>query len=284
MNQTGLEQELQQLQNVYTLITEFLVKYSFQLVGALIIFCIGLWVASKVSRLLMALFKKHNIDITLATFVASAVRILIIILIGIIALGKLGISVTPLVAAIGAVSLGAGLALQGMLSNYAAGVTIIVTRPFVVTNTISVLGVTGQVKSISLGKTTLTNEEGEEISIPNKHILGEVLHNSFGNMLVEAKIGISYQANPEQAIAVLEKAAATQPDIDQKQGIQIGIDAFGDSAIELGIRYWAPTQQYYRVKYQTNLALYKALQEAGIVIPFPQREVRILSEKAPEIS
>ena len=113
MNQTGLEQELQQLQNVYTLITEFLVKYSFQLVGALIIFCIGLWIASKVSRLLLGLFKKHNIDITLATFVASAVRILIIVLIGIIALGKLGISVTPLVAAIGAISLGAGLAFAG---------------------------------------------------------------------------------------------------------------------------------------------------------------------------
>lgn len=145
----GLDQELQQLQGVYQLITEFLVTYSFQLVGALLIFLLGLWVASKVSRLVAKQFDKHNIDITLSNFV----RILIIVMVGIIALGKIGISITPMVAAIGAASLGAGLALQGMLANYAAGVTIIVTRPFVVGNTIEIKGESGVVKRIHLGMT-----------------------------------------------------------------------------------------------------------------------------------
>lgn len=145
----GLDQELQQLQGVYQLITEFLVTYSFQLVGALLIFLLGLWVASKVSRLVAKQFDKHNIDVTLSNFV----RILIIVMVGIIALGKIGISITPMVAAIGAASLGAGLALQGMLANYAAGVTIIVTRPFVVGNTIEIKGESGVVKRIHLGMT-----------------------------------------------------------------------------------------------------------------------------------
>lgn len=147
MNNTGLEQglqqELAQLQNVYDLITEFLVQYSFQLIGALLIFLLGLWLAAKVAGMVNKQLEKYRVDITLASFVTHLVRILIIIMVAIVALGKLGISVTPMVAAIGAASLGAGLAIQGMLSNYAAGITIIVTRPFAVGNTISVRGVTG---------------------------------------------------------------------------------------------------------------------------------------------
>ncbi len=110
MNENGLEQELAQLQNVYNLLTEFLVKYSFQLVGAALIFLLGLWVANKVSNLVAKQFEKHDIDITLSNFVSNLVRILIVVMVGIIALGKLGISITPMVAAIGAASLGAGLA------------------------------------------------------------------------------------------------------------------------------------------------------------------------------
>lgn len=105
MKNTGLELELEQLQNVYDLITEFLVKYSFQLLGALIIFLLGLWLAAKVANTVSRQLEKHNVDVTLATFVTHLVRILIIIMIAIIALGKLGISVTPMVAAIGAASL-----------------------------------------------------------------------------------------------------------------------------------------------------------------------------------
>jgi small conductance mechanosensitive channel len=247
-------------------------------VGAIIIFLIGFWVANKASKLLFGVLKKQNVDITLSNFVTSLVKILIVVMVGIIALGKLGISVTPFVAAIGAASLGAGLAMQGMLSNYAAGITIIVTRPFAVTNTITVQGVTGIVKEINLGMTILTNEEGEEITIPNKHIVGEVIHNSFDYMLVETCIGISYQADPDRAIAVLSGTLQQVEEVATDPGAQIGIDAFGDSAVEIGVRYWVPTTRYYELKYQTNLQLFKALNEAGISIPFPQREVRLLNE------
>lgn len=184
-----IDQELEQFQQSYTLITEFLVNYSFQLVGAIVIFLIGLFVAKKVANLVTRVCEKYSVDITLSIFIANTLRIIVIILAAVIALGKVGISVTPFVAAIGALSLGAGLALQGLLSNYGAGFTIIITRPFVIDNTISVLGVTGIVKDISLAHTILTNEDGVEITIPNKHIIGEILHNSFANTLVDSSIG-----------------------------------------------------------------------------------------------
>lgn len=266
---------MQQLQGVYQLITEFLVTYSFQLVGALLIFLLGLWVASKVSRLVAKQFDKHNIDITLSNFVSNLIRILIIVMVGIIALGKIGISITPMVAAIGAASLGAGLALQGMLANYAAGVTIIVTRPFVVGNTIEIKGESGVVKRIHLGMTILTNEEGEQISIPNKHIVGEILHNSFSNKLVETQFNLSYNTDPERAISVITELLSNNPYVYQETTPNIGINGFNANGIEMGVRYWVPTQSYFQHKYKVNLALYNTLKQAGIEIACPIREIHL---------
>lgn len=278
MDEIALKEELEQLQNVYTIITEFVVEYSFQIFGAMIIFIIGLWVAGKVQRFIAAQCVKHDVDVTLSGFISNAVRMLVIVMVAVIALGKLGISVAPFIAAVGALALGAGLALQGMLSNYAAGVTIILTRPFVVGHTVKIQGVIGVVKEITLGMTILTNEEGDEIRIPNKHIVGEILHNSFEYMLVEASIGISYNDDPEQAIATLGTALASIDAVAKDPAVKIGIEAFGDSSINLGIRFWVPTKNYYEVKYSANLKMFQALKQDGITIPFPQREVRLLSE------
>ncbi|QUM80321.1 mechanosensitive ion channel family protein [Moritella sp. 5] len=279
MDEIALQEELEQLQNVYTIITEFVVQYSFQTFGAMIIFIIGLWVAGKVQRFIAAQCLKHDVDVTLSGFISNAVRMLVIVMVAVIALGKLGISVAPFIAAVGALALGAGLALQGMLSNYAAGVTIILTRPFVVGHTVKIQGVIGVIKEITLGMTILTNEEGDEISIPNKHIVGEILHNSFEYMLVEASIGISYNDDPEQAIATLSTVLASIDAVAKDPAAQIGIEAFGDSSINLGIRFWVPTKNYFEVKYSVNLKMFQALKQNGITIPFPQREVRLLSEK-----
>lgn len=282
MNNTGLEQglqqELAQLQNVYDLITEFLVQYSFQLIGALLIFLLGLWLAAKVAGIVNKQLEKYRVDITLASFVTHLVRILIIIMVAIVALGKLGISVTPMVAAIGAASLGAGLAIQGMLSNYAAGITIIVTRPFAVGNTISVRGVTGVVKDILLGMTILTNEEGEQISIPNKHIVGEILHNSFEYKLVESQFNICYDQDADAVIALVNKALLGSGKLHAEQPPQVGINGFNNLGIEIGLRYWLPTQSYFQDKYITHQAIHGALKAAAIKIPSLSRDAHLLGE------
>jgi len=189
-----IDSEIQQVEKYYNLIMEYLVTYSMQILGAILILFIGLWIAQKVSNMVAGLMQRHNIDITLTNFVSNVIKVLLIIMFLVIALGKIGISVTPFVAAIGAASLGAGLAMQGMLSNYGAGLAIIATRPFVVGDTIEVKGVSGQVKTIELGHTILINEEKVEITIPNKHIVGEIIHNSFSYSLVKGEIDIAYDA------------------------------------------------------------------------------------------
>ena len=270
MDQDAVTQELQQLQGVYQLITEFLVQYSFKILGAIIIFMLGMWIASKVANLVGRQLAKHNIDISLSNFVCNFIRILIIVMVGIIAMGKLGISITPMVAAIGAASLGLGLAIQGMLSNYAAGITIIVSKPFVVGNTICIQGVAGVVKEIFLGRTLLSNEEGEEITIPNKYIVGEILHNSFANKLVETHFNIHYHTDAETVIKSINQVLKSSGKVCQDEGSQIGINDFNSIGIEIGVRYWVPTNTYYQDKFETNMAVYNTLKNQGIEIARPK--------------
>ena len=126
-----LRQEIDQVSYVYNIIVDFFANYTFQLIGAFIIFALGYMLAGKISKVVLNLCTKHKLDITLSQFLASTTKMLIVIMITVISLSKLGISVTPFIAAIVAVSLGAGLALQGLLANYAACFNIIIIRPFI---------------------------------------------------------------------------------------------------------------------------------------------------------
>ena len=262
------------------MVTEFVVKYSFQILGAILIIIIGFFVARKVSKLIVALCEKKNIDITLRTYTGHIIYLIILACFFIIALGKLGISVTPFVAAIGAISLGAGLALQGLLSNYGAGISIIISRPFKVGDTITIHDAAGEVKEIKLACTIIRTEDGEEILIPNRHIVGEIIRNSFENKLVETIIGIDYTNDPETAITAIRSALNGLEFISHKPAPQIGIDAFADSAINIGVRFWVPTGSYYDCMYKANRVIFNAVKDSGMTIPYPKLDLNWKGEKS----
>ena len=268
--------EIDQFKAIYDIIITFFVTYSFQLVGALIILTIGLLVSSRVARLVTRTCEKHGLDITLSRFLASCTKIIIVAAVAVICLGKIGISVTPFVAAIGALSLGAGLAMQGLLSNYAAGLNIILTRPFVVGDTIIVQDVTGIVKEVRLAQTILTDEDEVTILIPNRHIVGEIIHNSNNFKVVESTVGVAYTSDVDQVTATI-KSVLHELGVDTNRPPQVGIDEFGDSSINFGIRFWVPTEKYHQLRFSINDHLFKALLLAEIEIPFPQQEVRLLN-------
>ena len=273
-----MDKELQTLQKFYNIVIEFLTNYSFQLLGALIIVIIGWFAAKYAYTLLMRLFESHHFDSTLSKFIANVVKILIFAAMIVIALGKIGISIAPFVAAIGAVSLTAGLALQGSVSNYAAGVLLIISRPFKVGDTLSVAGVYGVVEEIKLSYTVLRNEDEELITVPNKQMIGDVLVNSFDVRVVESSIGVSYEQDPAKAVSLIKEVLSGFKDVSKEHKPVVGIAKFGDSSIEVGLRYWVPTKSFFKAQYEVNLALYKVLHENHVTIPYPQREVRILGE------
>lgn len=275
---TLLKNEIDQVGRIYNIIVEFFTNYSFQLIGAMIILIIGFIFAGKIANIVLKLCERHKLDVTLSRFLANASKMLIVVMIGIIALGKLGISVTPFIAAIGAISLGAGLALQGLLSNYAAGFNIIIIRPFVVGDTISVQGVRGLVKEVLLAYTILTDEDDVEITIPNKHIVGEVLHNSKHDSLLELSVGIDYSENPLEVVAMLEDALGKLDIVSKARKPLIGIDAFADSSINIAVRLWTPTENLYSSKYKAYKEIYTTLDNANIKIPFPQRDIHLIKD------
>ncbi len=270
-----MEQELAQVTAIYNQILSYLVDYSFQIVGAVIVFLIGFFLSKRVSALILALCQRKDLDITLSRFFASCARLTVMAATLVIVLPKLGIQITPFIAAIGAIGLGAGLAVQGLLSNYSAGLSIIFTRPFVVGDTIRVQGVWGIVEEVHLSHTQLTNEDGELIIIPNKHIVGEIIHNSQADTVLELKVGVAYDSDIDVAIEVISDALSKLDGLSSDRNLQIGISEFGDSAIEISARVWVQTRCFYEVRFAANHTISQALKEQDISIPFPQRVVQI---------
>ncbi len=272
-----MEEEIQALEKAANTVIDFFVNYSFQVAGAIIILILGLLVARYAAGLVLRLLERKDLDITLSRFIASAIKAVILVFVFIIALGKFGITVAPLIAAVTAMAFGASFAIQGPLSNYGAGIAIILSRPFVVGDTIRVKGVSGVVEEVKLGATILTDEDGVKITIPNKHVVGEIIQNSAEWKIIEEVVGISYGSDPEKAIDIIEKILEGFDDISKDPAPLIGIQEFADSSINIGLRCLVPTKKYFETLYNVNIAIFKGLKENNIEIPFPQRDVHVVS-------
>lgn len=271
-----LSSHMRLIEKMYEMALAFLVDYSFQIIGAVIIFILGVIAARWAARASERFCLKHGLDLILAKFISNTTHTIILIGVGVICLGKFGISVAPFVAAIGALSLGAGLALQGLLANYGAGLSIMITRPFVAGDTLTLLGVSGIVTQVNLGNTILETEDGESITIPNKQIVGEILRNSQANKVWEGNISIAYRSDPQKAITIITSVLAQNENVVSDPAPQIGIQQFGESAIIIGFRYWIPTKQYYRLGFHINEKIFSRFRAEGIEIPFPQQEVHLI--------
>ncbi|MDA1023741.1 MAG: mechanosensitive ion channel family protein [Proteobacteria bacterium] len=259
----NVEQNIKQATKLIDTLTEFAVTYGFQIVGALVFLLIGLKVAGWVGRRLQVLCEARDIDVTLAKFIGNISKIVMIVFVAIITLGNFGITIAPLIALAGASAFGATIALQGPLSNYGAGLSIVLTRPFAVGNTITVKTASGVVDEITLAHTTLLGEDGERISIPNKDIVGQVLVNSQTRRVVETKAVVPNDADVDKAINAIREALATLPDMDDGPPPQVGIHDFAYGGLVLGIRFWVLSANYFQKRYAVNAAILKALRDSG---------------------
>lgn len=274
-----MEKELQEVSRFYAIVVDFITNYSFQIIGAIIILVLGVIASKYVHKYVLKLLLKTSLDEIICGFIANFVRFLVVTMMVILALGKLGISIGPFIAALGAVSLTAGLALQGSVSNFAAGVVLIATKPFKVGDTITVHDIYGEVKEVKLAYTVMVNEDKEQITIPNKYMIGDVLVNSFANRLVEGSVGVAYESDVPKVLRVIREALLECKEVSTVNEPIIGIEQFGDSAINIGYRYWVPTNHFFKTQYAVNLKVLESLNKANIAIPFPQREVRMVGLK-----
>ncbi len=273
-----MEKELEDVSQIYNTIIEFITNYSFQMVGAILILIIGVMASKYVHKYVLKMLLKTKIDETICGFIASFVRFLVVAMMTILALGKLGISIAPFIAALGAISLTAGLALQGSVSNFAAGVVLIATKPFKLGDTIRIHDMYGVVQEIKLAYTIMINEDKEQITIPNKYMIGDVLVNSYAFRIVEGSVGISYDSDAKEAIQLIKNILSSSENTSNENESIVGIEKFGDSSINIAYRYWVKTDSYFKAQYEVNLSVLSGLKTANINIPFPQREIRMLND------
>lgn len=247
------------------MLVEFGIDYGFQILGALVFLLIGLKAASWIGGRVTRVMEGRNVDVTLARFIGNAVKIVGIVFLVIITLGNFGVSIAPLIALAGAAAFGATVAIQGPLSNYGAGVSIILARPFVVGNTITVnKGASGVVEEITLAHTTLIGEDGEKITVPNKEIVGQTIVNSETRRVVQTKIAIKGGQDVTAAKAALKKAVDDVADVASGPDPEIGIHDFTYGGVVLGIRFWVPSSRYFELRYAVNEAALEKLGKAGI--------------------
>jgi len=272
-----VETQLQHVSAIIEIAAEFAIAYGLQIIGALVILFIGLKFAAFVGRRITGMCERKEIDVTLSRFAGNAVKILLVGVVVIITLSNFGIDIAPLVALGGAAALGLSFAIQGPVSNYGAGLVIILTRPFVVGDTIQVQDVSGVVEEVSLSATTLIGEDQERITIPNRKVVGEILVNSDTHRIVESQIVIAADSDPEAAIAAISAALDGFPNLAEGGEPQVGIHDFSYGAIILGLRYWVPSSRYFRSRFEVNRAAYSALKGAGIELMSGGR-VAVLAE------
>lgn len=271
--------QLAVLQNVVPKVTEFVVTYFFQILGAIALLTVGWWAAGKIGGWVAALCSRRKLDAILSSFIGAAVRWGIVAFVLLSALSKFGFEIGPLIAVVGAGTLGISLALQGPISNFGAGFVIILTRPFTIGDYLSVQGVSGVVQEVKLGFTRLQTEDGEVITIPNKQIVGEIQTNSKSLRIVEASVGVAYGSDLDTAVEAVRRAVVSVDGVAAEPAPQAGLDAFADSSLNIGYRYWIPGRNYHPVRYRVNRAVHDALARARVEIPFPQRVVHLHNEK-----
>lgn len=260
-----VKQNFQNLTTFVDKLIEFGVVYGFQVLGALVGLFIGLkiatWTGNKTTRFAEA----KNIETTLAGFFGNIVKIIFICFVVIISLGNFGITIAPLVALAGAATLGITMAVQGPISNYGAGISIIISRPFLIGHTISVggSGICGVVEEIRLAYTLLIGEDGEQIIVPNKDIVGRVIVNSNDRRVVQTKIALASTASIEATILALKKALSAFPELSEDPQSLVGVHDFTYGGVVLGVRFWVPSKKYFRTRYAVNEALLKSIEETG---------------------
>lgn len=259
-----MPKDLDQVGKLYEMLTAFVVTYSVQIIASLGLLFIGWKIAGWVGRRIAGFAKRRGVEQTLANFLGDGVRIVALVLVIIITLGNFGVSIAPLIAAAGAAALGITVALQGPLSNLAAGLVIIFTRPFTVGNTITVRKVSGVVEEVKLMATILSDADGARVTIPNRQIVGEILVNSERAQIAETRVRVPFGTDQEKALEVMRKALAGIPGIAPTPPPQIGVAELGDVGPLLSARYWVPNRSYFETHYKANEAILSAFKSAGI--------------------
>ena len=276
MNDTA-NAAISHLDEVETKVIDFLTAYGFQIIGALIILAVGVIIAWWIGRAVGRWMASKKIEPPITMLTVRVVRLLIFLVALLQALDKLGVATGPALAGIGVAGVGIGLALQHVLGNAVAGLTIIFTKPFKIGEWIDIGGVQGQVTEIKIFSTILIHTDMSRVIIPNRKIVGDIMHNYGNRRQLDLAVGVAYGTDLTEATGIVRRVLAANPRILKEPAPVVGVTLLGDSSINICIRPWVSVVDYIPATGEIMQAIAEQLRAANIGIPFPQREVRLLN-------
>ncbi|WP_336919942.1 small-conductance mechanosensitive channel MscS [Vibrio cholerae] len=257
--------------------SDLLIQYGVNVISAILILFIGNLVVKGVAGSVANVLKKKEMDKAVVDFIHGLVRYTLFIIVLIAALSRIGVQTASVVAVIGAAGLAVGLALQGSLSNFAAGVLIVTFRPFKSGDYVEIGGVAGSVDSIQIFQTVLKSPDNKMVVVPNSAVIGGAITNysRHETRRVDMVIGVSYKSDLQKTKRVLRETLEKDPRILKDPDMTIGVLTLADSSINFVVRPWCKTADYWAVYFDSMQAIKEALDANGIEIPFPQMDVHL---------
>ncbi|MBW2250142.1 MAG: mechanosensitive ion channel [Deltaproteobacteria bacterium] len=271
-----------EMNKIMEMITYFITTYSLKVVGAILIFIIGKWLARYLSKLLGKILRKNNMDETLTSFLGHITYYTLFLLVLIAAAGQLGINTTSFLTIVGAAGLAVGLALKDSLSNFASGIMLIMFRPFKVGDYVTAGGQSGTVESIAIFNTVLKTPDNQIVIVPNSSITADVITNvnAKPTRRIDLVVGIGYDDNISEAKSVLEDLIKADNRILSDPAPTIAVSELADSSVNFVVRPWVKTEDYWAVRLDLIEKIKLTFDEKGISFPYPQQDVHMYTETA----
>jgi small conductance mechanosensitive channel len=262
---------------------DLLTELGIGIVTAVVVLVVGRWIAKGVTRLVRQALRRYEVDVTLEKFVCSLVYAILLTIVVIAAINQLGVQTTSLVAVVGAAGLAVGLALQGSLSNFAAGVLIVLFRPYKAGDVIDAAGETGTVKEVQIFTTLLDTRDNKRIVIPNSQVMAGSITNYNANEFrrVDLVAGVSYEDDLDKVKAALQDVVAADKRVLAEPKATIAVSEMADSSVNFVVRPWVKSEEYWNVYFDLTEAIKKRFDQEGISIPFPQRDVHLYQQGGP---
>ena len=253
------------------------VDFGINLLIALAIFYFGKMVIRLVVRGLRKVMRRQEVEKTLETFVCNLVSMVLLVVVIIAAIGQLGIETTSFIAIFGAAGLAVGLALQGSLSNFAAGVLIVLFRPYKVGDFVEAAGISGVVEQVQILTTVLKTGDNKQIIVPNGQIMDSIITNYSANdkRRVDMVVGVSYDDDLDKVRSTIQELVAADERILAEPACTIAVSALADSSVNFVVRPWVNTADYWGVMFDLTEAIKKRFDKEGISFPFPQQDVHL---------
>ncbi|MDS1134690.1 mechanosensitive ion channel family protein [Nitratireductor indicus] len=270
-------------ESVLAQVSEFAVSYAFSILGAIVLIVAGFIVAGVVQRAVTRTLRRFpSFDITLTTFFATIARYAVLVLVGVTVLAQFGVQTASIIAALGAAGLAIGLALQGTLQNIAAGIMLLVLKPFRIGEYVEASGISGTIQSIGLFATEMKTVDGLYILAPNSSLWNTSVTNYTRNPLRrnDLAIGIGYGDDINLAQETMLDLAKADARILSEPAPAVFVSELGDSAVGVTLRYWTKTPDWWQTRLDMTKAGKEAFDAKGISIPFPQRDVHYLPVEA----